>query len=80
MMTTTSTGMTCSEEDTNAETARPSRPETKATAQQHAASSRPGLPNRMASDGWALSMSATPTMMAVCTVTMRASMMALATR
>ena len=45
-MATTSTGMTCSEEETKAEIARPSNPETKAVARQHTASSRPGLPSR----------------------------------
>jgi hypothetical protein len=47
MMTTTSTGMTCSEEETIAETASPRSPATKATAQQQKASSSPGHPFRM---------------------------------
>jgi len=66
MMTTTSTGMTCSEEETIADTASPRRPETKATDQQQKASSTPGQPSRMtASLGPLLSARAIPIISAV---------------
>ena len=79
MIETTSTGMTCSEEETNAEIASPSSPEANATAQQHTASSNPGLPSSTASDGCSFSARAIPIMIAVCTVTISASAIALDT-
>ena len=66
MMETTRTGMTCSEEETIAETASPRSPETKATAQQQKASSSPGHPSRMtASEGPLLRARAMPSISAV---------------